>query len=68
MTCTLNLVIMNDDGEHEAKLVEYPYILRLPTSPEDVLLDYDPYSGRICFRYTVTTPESHVIGIFDLAV
>ena len=58
----------NDDGEHEAKGVHYPCVLRFPTTPRRTLLDYDPYSGRICFEYTITMPEASVIEIFDLAV
>ncbi|KAF8437083.1 hypothetical protein L210DRAFT_3641060 [Boletus edulis BED1] len=53
-----------DDGEQEAKVVEYPSILRFPTPR--TLLDYDPYAGRICLRSTMT--KYSVIEILDLAV
>ncbi|KAF8449463.1 hypothetical protein L210DRAFT_583703 [Boletus edulis BED1] len=54
----------DDDGAHEAKVVEYPDILRLPT--KQILFDYDPYSGRICL---LSDMEQHsVIEVLSFGV
>lgn len=53
-----------DDGEPEATVIEHPCIKRFPTSR--TLLDYDPYSGRICLQSAMS--RYSVIEILDLAV
>ncbi|KAF8437080.1 hypothetical protein L210DRAFT_2353983 [Boletus edulis BED1] len=54
----------DDDGAHEAEVVEYPDILRLPT--KQILFDYDPYSGRICL---LSDMEQHsVIEVLSFGV
>lgn len=53
-----------DKEEPEAKVIEYPSILRFPTPR--TLLDYDPYSGRICLRSSMA--KYSVIEVLDLAV
>ncbi|KAG8215020.1 hypothetical protein J3R82DRAFT_8428 [Butyriboletus roseoflavus] len=53
-----------NDDEPEAKVIEYPSILRFPTPR--TLLDYDPYSGRICLRSAMA--KYSVIEVLDLAV
>jgi hypothetical protein len=53
-----------EDEAHKAKVMEYPSILRFPTP--HTLLDYDPYSGRICLRFVMA--KYSVIEILDLAV
>ncbi|KAN0088836.1 hypothetical protein V8E55_005893 [Tylopilus felleus] len=50
-------------GEQEAKVVEYPSVLRLPTPRR--ILDYDPYSGLICLQPLMKRDE---VEIFDLSV
>ncbi|KAG9309500.1 hypothetical protein JVU11DRAFT_10471 [Chiua virens] len=50
--------------EHVAKVVEHPSILRFSTPR--TLLDYDPYSGRLCLQLTMG--KYRVIEILDLAV
>ncbi|KAG6374724.1 hypothetical protein JVT61DRAFT_4095 [Boletus reticuloceps] len=51
------------DGEHGAKVVTHPCVLQFPT--QRTLLDYDPYYGRICLRYT--TANYTAIEILDLS-
>lgn len=53
-----------EDQAHEAKVMEYTSILLFPTPC--TLLDYDPYSGRICLRSVMA--KFSVIEILDLAV
>ncbi|KAG6374696.1 hypothetical protein JVT61DRAFT_4065 [Boletus reticuloceps] len=54
----------DDDEAPEAKVVEYPGILRLPT--KQILFDYDPYSGRICL---LSDMETHsVIEVLSFGV
>ncbi|KAH0836407.1 hypothetical protein J3R83DRAFT_8008 [Lanmaoa asiatica] len=52
------------DDEPEARVIEYPSILRFSTPCR--LLDYDPYSGRICLQSAMA--KYRVIEILDLAV
>lgn len=47
-----------------AKVIEYPSILRLPSRHE--VLDYDPYSGRICLLHGGTRDTA--IEVLDLVV
>ena len=47
-----------------AKVIEYPSILRLPSRHE--VLDYDPYSGRICLLHGGT--KDTAIEVLDLVV
>lgn len=53
-----------EDDEREAKVIDYNSILRYQTPR--TLLDYDPYSGRICLRSAMA--KYSVIEIWDLAV
>jgi len=54
----------NDDEAHEAKVVEYPGILRLQS--KQILFDYDPYSGRICLQSFVE--NNSVIEVLSFGV
>ena len=53
-----------NEPEHGAKVKEYLWVMRFPTPR--VLLRYDPYSGRICFQFSMA--KYSVIEILDLAV
>ena len=48
----------------EVKVKEYPSILQLPNRRE--VLDYDPYSGRICLRHGAA--KDGVTEVLDLAM
>ncbi|KIJ20631.1 hypothetical protein PAXINDRAFT_95698 [Paxillus involutus ATCC 200175] len=50
--------------ESQAKVVEYPSILRFPSTR--TLLDYDQYQGRLCLRYMM--PKYRIIEILDFAI
>jgi hypothetical protein len=52
------------DEAHEAKVMEYTSILQF-LNPH-ALMDYDPYSGRICLQSATATHT--VIEVLDLAV
>lgn len=47
-----------------ANVMEYPLVLRFQTLR--TLLDYDPYSGRVCLQSTMA--KYRVVEILDLAV
>ncbi|KAF9219774.1 hypothetical protein BS17DRAFT_811004 [Gyrodon lividus] len=51
-------------GDGETKTVDYPCILRFPTTR--ALLDYDQYRGRLCLLATM--PKYRSIEILDFAV
>ncbi|KAF8142005.1 hypothetical protein EV363DRAFT_1468924 [Boletus edulis] len=53
----------NGDHEHGAKVVDYPSLLQFPTPRS--LMDYDPYSGRICLRYAIG--NNCTFEIFDFS-
>ena len=56
----------NGDGEHEARVTQYPSILRV--SRLHTLLSYDPCSGRLCLGSSMGRYNMNVIEILDLAV
>ena len=60
----LHANVGDDDEAHEAKVTEYLSILRSPTTRR--LLDYDPYSGRICLQ--ASQGKHSTIEILELAV